>query len=137
MAEILHRASLAPKKTPCKNSAQLHRKNAIFKTCQKCDFRAFMYLPRIFGQNWKLQNPQFFCFDFDFLCPKSSLVADFDLFMWIWKHFLTTWNLAHKVDPNPEAEFQDEHRKTEKWFCRFWPTKSAKMTFSKKDLHPH
>ena len=81
----------------------------------KVRFSGFQVLVQDFGQNWKFQNPQIFCFDFDFLCPKSSLVADFDLFMWIWKHFLTTWNLAHKVDPNPEAKFQDEHRKSEKW----------------------
>ena len=50
LAEILHGASLVPKKTPCKNSAHLHRKKSLFTTGENRDFRPFRYLPRIFGQ---------------------------------------------------------------------------------------
>ena len=78
----------------------------------KVRFSGFQVLVQDFGQNWKFQNPQIFCFDLDFLCPKSSLVADFDPSTSAWKHFLRTRNLAHKVDPSPEVKFSQNIGKT-------------------------
>ena len=41
LAEILHRASLAPKKTPCKNSAHPSSKKSLFRAGENRDFGLF------------------------------------------------------------------------------------------------
>ena len=136
MAEFLHRASLAPKKTPCKNSAQLHRKNAIFKTCQKCDFRAFRYLSRILVkiENFKILKffvsiSTFYALNrvywpiLTYLCGYGSISQQLE----IW---LTRWIQTQK--PN----FRMNIGKVKSGFVGSGPRNPPKWLFRKKTYTP-
>ena len=86
-AEFLQGVFLGTKEALCKISAKSSNKKLENWHPKNHDFRTFSKMAQN-GPSVKISKNAGFCCDFDFLCPKSSLVADFDPFMSTWKHFL-------------------------------------------------